>query len=143
MKKLILTSEAYEGEVLLMYDADNHLVVLDMMAAKLDAVQIDFMKKLAPVVYDKKTFQASFRSDSLKVVESAFQITFEMFWDRYAKKINKDRCDRLWKRLTEAEKAKAWLGLNRYLYHLALNTWKTKADPETYLSKKYYENEWK
>ncbi len=68
-------------------------------------------------------------------------ISFEAFWEAYAHKTRKAETREDWKKLTDADKIKALEGIRRYNNHLRLNTWKTKVDPNRYLKKRRWEDE--
>jgi hypothetical protein len=144
MKKLILTSPQFEGEVELLYGTDMILAVIDLQNAKLTEKQIKFMKSLAPIQFtDITEVKAAFQTDTLHIAEADYKVTFDMFWDKYGIKRNRDRSEKLWNKMSEANKVKAYSGLNAYLRFLALNSWRNKAQPDTYLKDQYWLNEWK
>jgi hypothetical protein len=66
-----------------------------------------------------------------------------MFWQRYDKKINRKRCEPLWEKLSKPKQVAAWAGIDAYNKFLQANSWRKKADPETYLRNEMWENEWK
>lgn len=143
MQKITATSKSYEGEVYIVYGADNKLLSVDFQAAVLSMAQTQWLMQRIPVQYETNAFIAELAAAKLEFVHSAFEVTFEMFWVKYGKKVNKARCLTLWNRMTKPNRAKAYFGLTPYLAHLAQNPWKGKADPETYLTKKMYENDYR
>jgi hypothetical protein len=143
MKKLILSSSQFTGEVHIVYDADLRLMMIDMSGSELSDEQIVVMKSRVPVVFNQDTFFQAFGSKTLNVIEADFKVSFEEFWNKYNLKRNKERVLKIWEKLKESEKVKAFYSLGQYDRHLQLNTWKTKADPDTYLRNKYFNNEWK
>lgn len=143
MKKIIGSSPSFSGEFHLLYDAEGCLVKIDFTAASMTPQQRNFIKVKAPTIYDSATFLACFENAKIEFIDEGYEIAFEMFWNSYARKINPDRCRTLWNRLTKAEQAKAFYGILHYNNHLKANPWKNKADPETYLKKEYWNNEWK
>jgi hypothetical protein len=142
MKKFICTAKTFVGEVHILYASNNQLLLIDFQQATLAPRQIEYLKVKCPAVYDD-TFVAAFGNAPLEFVAEGYKVSFEMFWERYAHKVNKKRCMQLWDKLSEANKVKAFAGLNPYLRHLQYNTWKNKADPETYLRNQYWLNEYK
>jgi hypothetical protein len=66
-----------------------------------------------------------------------------MFWQLYDKKINRKRCEPLWDKLSKNKQVAAWAGINAYNKFLQANSWRKKADPESYLKNEMWENEWK
>lgn len=143
MKKLILTSPGFNGEVELLYGTDGMLVLIDMQNADLNAAQVRYLKTASPIFYEKDSFKAAFRSDTLVVTEGDYKVTFDMFYNEYGVKRNRDRCEKIWAKMSEVERVKAYAGIKPYKRHLTLNTWKTQADPENYLKKKFWLNDWR
>jgi hypothetical protein len=143
MNKYIVTSSKFSGEIQLLYGPDGRLLVIDFLHCDLNDVQIDYFKRHVPISYTEDTFKSSFGKSELSVIREGFRVEFEQFWDRYNQKHNRERCLKLWSKLSEAEKVKAYYGLVAYERHLSLNTWKSKADPDTYLRNKLWQNQWK
>lgn len=131
MKKLLLTSPKFEGEIIVIYGADMLLAYVDFRDAENSLKQIDYLIRKVPAQFTTtKDFIASMESTSLVVVEADYKVTFEMFFDEYGHKRNKARCIKPFERLSEANKVKAFVGIRRYNRHLQFNPWKNKMDPE-------------
>ena len=143
MKKLILTSPLFSGEVELLYGVDSKLVLIDMRNAELTEKQVKYMKDLTPIIFDKDTFKESFKSDSLTVVEENFEVTFDMWYKDYPYKRNRDRCDKLWSKMSKADRLRAYAGNKAYKRFLAKRPWQTTLDPENYLKNREWLNEYK
>lgn len=142
MNKYIITSPRFTGEINVLYGLDNKLLFIDFMRCDLTEEQIEFFKSKLPVVYTE-AFMDAFGSSKLTVVSADYKVTFEQFWNRYANKINRLRAEKVWNKLSEADQVNAYFRYSLYERHLALNQWKTKADPERYLKDRYWESEWK
>lgn len=149
MKRYIITSPAFTGEVGVLYGSDHRLQFVDFTKAQMSNEQIAFFKEHVPVELDAtrvdehtEIISTSFGRSRLSVVGEGYHVTFEMWWKRYNIKRNKGRCEQLWSKMTEAERVNAYFKLGSYERHLQLNTWKTKAEPDTYLRKRYYENDY-
>lgn len=143
MKRFIATSPGFPGEVHLVYHNDGRLVLLDMLKAELTPEQIQYLMNRTPATYNPEAFKAAFGTAKLEFIQEDYKVSFEGFWDRYDQKVNKIRAQKLWDRLSGVQQIKAYFGLTAYFRHLQANPWKSKADPETYLRNKYWENEWK
>ena len=144
MKKLILTSPRFQGEVNVVYGEKQELLLIDLSSASMEDYQVDVLKARTPARFSDITqlFEA-YGTKTLRVIEEAYEVSFENdFWTPYNKKVNKQRVLKLWDNLSKAEQANAVAGLKRYKKHLSENTWKTKADPERYLKDKMWLNEW-
>jgi len=142
MKRIITTSAAFSGEVYIVYGENNMLLLIDFMNAVLSPEQINFLKQFTPVFYNDQ-FPEAFGKARLEFVIEGYEVTFDMFWRKYDEKLNRDRCLKRWDRMPKADRAKAYAGITPYFRHLQKNTWKNKANPDTYLRDKYWENEWK
>lgn len=80
-------------------------------------------------------------STVFKVQELQQDLSFKGFWDAFAYKHgNKQRAERLWKLLTEVQRAKAIAYIPTYKAML-INSNKDHLYPETYLYQKRFENE--
>jgi len=143
MNRYIVTSSKFTGEIQLLYGPDSRLLYIDFLHCDLTDIQIEYFKKNVPTYYSDETFKSNFGKSELTVIREGFRVEFEQFWDEYNQKHNRERCLKLWSKLSEGEKVKAYYGLVAYGRHLRLNTWKSKADPDTYLRNKYWQNQWK
>jgi hypothetical protein len=113
-----------------------------MFQAEMDAEIVLRFKDAIPVTVETLMTGNAF-SKATTIVEADFTITFEMFWQRYDKKINRKRCEPLWNKLSKTKQVTAWAGIEAYNKFLQGNSWRVKADPETYLRNEMFENEWK
>lgn len=143
MKKLLLTSSAFSGQIQVVY-YQNQLVLFDCQNAELSTEQVEYLKKRVPVLFNTlNDFVKAFNSTKLMVIEEQFCISFDEFWSKYAMKRNRERCIKLWEKLSQADKVKAYAGVSVYKNYLQKNTWRSMAEPETYLRNKYWNDEWK
>lgn len=151
MRRFIITSPAFTGEINVLYGAsprpspeereEMRLQYIDFTKCDLSDDQIKYFKERLPVLYDDK-FLEPFGKSKLNVTEEGYRVSFDMFWNRYSLKRNRERCVKIWDKLSEADQVNAYFKLGQYERHLALNTWKTKADPDTYLRNKYWNDDW-
>jgi len=142
MNRYIITSPKFTGEIHVLYGPDNKLLMLDFMNCDCNEVQITYFKKQVPVFYTDQ-FAEAFGTSRLTIIQEGYRVSFDQWWSRYNVKRNKDRCIKLWEKLSEAEQVNAFAGLITYERFLSLNTWRTKAEPDTYLRKLMWKNEWK
>ena len=68
-----------------------------------------------------------------------FDIPFEKFWDAYGKKIDKDKTNKKWDKLSQEEKLTIMKHLPKYL--LSTPEIKYRKNPSTYLNQKTYLDE--
>jgi hypothetical protein len=66
-------------------------------------------------------------------------ITFEIFWNLYDKKTGREKCEKKWNNLTQAEKEMIIEKLPKYL--ATISDKKYQKDPLTYLNGKYWNDE--
>lgn len=142
MKKYIITSPKFAGEIHVLYGVDSRLLFIDFMKASLTDEQIEYFKSKLPVVYDQN-FSQAFGTSKLMIVEEGYTVTFDMFWNRYDHKVNRIRAEKEWNKLSEADQVNAFARYPLYDRHLKLNAWKTKAGPDRYLKDRFWESEWK
>lgn len=118
------------------------LMFIDFTKSELSEEQMQWFKSILPV-WLKEDFMKAFGNSPMTVTEEGYRVTFEMFWKRYNKKINKPRSEYQWNKLSEADQVNAYFKLSAYERHLALTGWRNKLDPENYLKRRSWNNEWK
>lgn len=142
MKRIIITSNGFFGQVYAVYGDDLMLRSLEMTAAQLTPAQVEWLKENIPTLLYAEMAE-HLATKRLHCVIEGYEVSFDQFWDAYDEKINVGRCKPVWNKLTAGEKAQAYMGILAYNRHLAEQPWKTKANPENYLKQKYWNNKWK
>lgn len=142
MKKYNITSPTFTGEINVLYGLDDRLQFIDFMKADLSEQQINWFKQHLPAIHTDKLPDA-FGTARLNITEEGYSITFEMWWNLYDLKRNRLRAEKIWNKLSGADRVNAYFKFRLYARHLMLNQWKTKAEPETYLKNRYWENDWR
>ncbi len=140
MRRFLITSEVYTGEAELHYEADGRLVLLDMTRTNMSADLVGKFKLKVPQHVDGL---ATAFTGKVVVVEADYEVTFDMFWKKYDKKINRKRCELLWPRMSKADQVAAYVGVTAYDKYLKRVDWRSKLDPENYLKNKTWENEYR
>lgn len=141
MRKFLITSPNFSGNTELVYGEQDSLVYVSFLNATMTGSQKQsFLHSVPMQVSLIEPFSAKY--PQLTVVETSFTITFDAFWDKYNKKINRIRASNLWQKLSAVEQVKAYYGIVKYEKYLKKEGWRGKADPETYLRNKYWENEY-
>lgn len=138
MKKYHITSDRFKGYVELIYN-EGILAHVNFTNAEM---QMETAKMFIRCISWHQENVADNFGGSTKIVESDVEITFEMFWKQYQKKINKTRALKLWDKMNVADRVSAYVGIRPYNKYLFENKWRSKADPETYLRNRYWENEY-
>lgn len=141
MKKILITSPDFEGEVLLLYTPDDCLMTLDFRNASLSDHQLEYIKQYTPIKYPEVLAEA-YPTDKLVLIEGKYAVSFEQWWNEYDKKINRKRCENKWKRMSDTDRLAAFIGTRRYKEYLKREHWRTQADPDTYLTQEYWLTEW-
>lgn len=142
MKRFIVTSPSWQGEAEIVYNESGLLVRISFegcVFADHNRV-VDKFKALVPVLVTD--LQVAFQNTSATVVEADFEVNFDMFWKAYNLKHNRVRAVNLWNKLSKTDQVKAYFGVPIYDKFLKKEKWRSKADPETYLRNKMFENEY-
>ena len=145
MKRFIITSPAFTGEINVLYGIDHKLQFVDFMKSDLTDSQIEFFKSNLPAQFQLSSQEllGFFGTARLNITDEKYFVGFEQFWNRYDLKRNRDRCEKIWSKLSQADQVAAFFKLGRYERYCQVNiSWYTKADPDTYLRNKYWNNDW-
>lgn len=149
MKKLIITSVDFSGQVVATYgvaedmNAYPPLLMVDYREAVLTEKQKYKLQCLMPLTIQPGVEQA-FGTTRINVTEQSAELDFENdFWEPYGLKHNKDRAIKEWKKLSAADQALAVFCLPAYLRHLQFSTYgRAKVGADKYLNKKYWLTKW-
>lgn len=140
MRKFIIKHTKYGGEIEVVYNA--HIVQnINFSNAQITPDVLAAFKRLLPATLAEFTRAKWIGNDGV-IVEADYEITFDQFWNDYGKKINKSRSILLWQKMNKAMQLAAWTGIKKYDAYLKKESWRGKADPETYLRNRYWENEY-
>lgn len=137
MKKYILTSPKFKGQVTFGYDHNGDIVFYSNEIA--DEVVVKWMKRFLPVDEDAlEWFKTKVQATIREVPED---LSFDRFWEIYDKKINRKRAEPLYDKLTDAEKMLAIVKIKAYFDYCQIKK-RGVADPEKYLRERYFETDW-
>ena len=139
MKRFLITSPKFTGQAELLYNDAGVLCKIDCTDTNMGAAIHQFKQQ---VPAREGMLQESFSSQTV-IIEAEFEVTFDMFWKKYNKKLNKSRCIMLWGKMNKAHQVQAFFGVDSYDKYLKKEGWRNKADPETYLRNAYWENEYR
>lgn len=67
---------------------------------------------------------------------------FDAFWEAYGKKVNRKRCEPLWKKLSDSERMTCLQSIPAYNSYLKRMGNRAKLDPENYLKRESFQNPW-
>lgn len=139
MKKYLLSSNKYSGEVELIYSPMFEMADFSKTNMTIEGRQ--WMLRRIPMYASE--LPNMIQGTGAVMVEESLVVHFEDWWKLYNKKINKERTVKLWDKLSDTDKQKAWIGVMKYNRHLSKNLWQNKADPETFIRNKYWNNDYK
>lgn len=144
MLKVIVTGN-FAGSIELAY-GDNEiggrpLMSVAFVGTALTDGNVRGFLGMVPVRYGS-TWAQDWGTDKLKFSVMESEVTFEEFWNAYGNKVNPIRCKPVFAKLSTADKTMAIKCISAYNRYLARNTWRNKADPETWLKKKMWETGW-
>jgi hypothetical protein len=139
MKKFILTSDAWSGEITLEYDDLHLLINMNLKEAELSEEQhLWFLRNMPRELAELQKLLD--KSKSAKLTEAPQEVTFEMFWDAYDEKVrsSKKKALKVWSRMTDANRLKAYLFIPKYNRSILPGCNKKYA--ETYLNAELWNN---
>ena len=144
MRRFIITSTKFTGQVELTYGTNDIITSIVFIDCSFTA---NAMQKIL-IIFSATAHVADLATqlkqyDQLVVVEKSCRISFEEWWNKYNKKINKLRCIPLFEALNDAETVLATEGIKPYDKFLAEAKVRQKLDPENYLKQKSWMNQWK
>ncbi|MEQ8685487.1 MAG: hypothetical protein RIE86_09345 [Imperialibacter sp.] len=142
MPKYLVTSTEFEGSMVLEFDAEGILRSFQNETI-MRPDQVNWLATHFPLTKEKLDFIKS-RSQTISVKTAVYDLTFENFWSLYNYKFgNKIRAAKLWKALSEADKIQALEAIAPYNYYLQTHPNQDRLYPETYLSGRRFENDFR
>ena len=141
MRRFLITSPNYTGQAEVIFNDAGTLCRIDVTDTSMQPAMVQGFKNRLCCHVDQ--VQQTFAGTAATVIEADFEVSFDMFWKKYDKKINKSRCIILWSKLDKSMQVLAFMGIAPYDKFLKKEGYRGKADPETYLRNRYWENEYK
>lgn len=139
MKKYLLTSSKWDGEIEVVYNDLNLMVSIDISRADLaEKQQIYFLRDLPREMAELEILKQ--KSPTLVVTEVVQEVSFEKFWNHYDEKIrsSKKRAEKAWNKLNKTDQVRAYNYIDKYKQSLYANTNAKYA--ETYLNAELWNN---
>ncbi len=139
MRKFLITHKTHwSGTIDVLYNNDI-LIRVDFQNAIIKSNVIkEFLQRLSPTIEQI----SKELGEKCVITESDFEITFEDFYNAYNNKVSKKRALAIWIKLNKADQLGAYLGIKPYNKFLTSTGFRQKADPDTYLRNRYWENEY-
>jgi len=138
MEKILLTSKKFEGEVVLGYEGS--FLVYFFNSAVMTPEQVKYLFRYLPWTRDMLDSFVAVTNMRTRIVPPATE--FADFWEAYAKKVNRKRCEPLWAKLSDNKRLACLMSLEPYDNYLRRNNGRAKLDPENYLKRYAWENDW-
>lgn len=139
MKKYVLTSPRFAGNVTFWYNEDDILVYFHN-EAEMNIQQHSWLLRHLPTQEDAIKPLSSVIEGTLELLPE--DLSFDRFWNAYARKVNRARVEPMWKKMSDAEKLQAIMQIKPYERYLQRTGFRGKADPENYLRKGYFTTDW-
>jgi hypothetical protein len=140
MKKYVVTSSGFQGELMFKYDLNGDIIGFEIQAV-LTKEQKDWYFKNLPKTESDLVVEWPRKSKTIKVVEVPEDLSFEAFWTRYGYKVgDKKKATKLWNEMKPESRALALSKIERYK-KFAENANIALVYPERYLSQRRFENE--
>ena len=137
MRKYVLTSPDFTGELIFGYNSEGVLVYFENKAELQDAHWL-YLSKNMPFV-DTELPSIVKKGKLTEITD----LSFERFWTDYKLKIgNKARAEKLWNGLQESERIAVFESLAKYNYYLKTHQGIAKAHATTFLNQRRWENEY-
>lgn len=138
MTKYVMTSGRFEGKIL--FGFNGGFLVFFENQSDLSELGIRWLFTHFPFTLEALEQMRGRISGKLDLVPS--DLSFDTFWEAYAKKVNRKRCEPLWKRLSDAEKMTCLQSIPAYNSYLKRMGNRAKLDPENYLKREAFQNPW-
>lgn len=131
-----------KGVAVLTYDDKDRLEAVDIS----ELYDLELHREWIWAWFPREMSGLLAQSNNAKITINAIleDLSFERFWEEYGYKIGKkSRVQLLWSNLSDKDKSKCLLALPRYNYFLANQKGIARLYPETFLSQRRFENEFK
>lgn len=140
MRRFIITSELFTGQAEAVYKDNGMLCKIDLTGCDFNQAFTNSFKNKVPA--HLSDIETAFDLTKVTIIEADFEVTFEMFWNKYNNKVNRKRTLALWEKLSKSKQVKAFYGIDAYNKYLSKKDWRNRQDPDTYLRNETFENEW-
>ncbi len=99
MRRFIITSQLFTGQAEAVYKDNGMLCKIDLTNCDFNQAFTSSFKSKVPA--HESGIETAFDLSKVTIVEADFEVTFEMFWQKYNKKINRKRSEPLWQKLSK------------------------------------------
>lgn len=139
MRKFQLTNSKLSGAISIVYDEHGILQMIDYTGSGASFEQVSYLTHKMPILFD--SLETFCKTANIDAVECGYEVSFEMFWNEYAYKVERKRTEQLWKAMSKVKQVKAYLSIAGYKRFLKRKKIEQKY-PDTYLRSEAFETEW-
>lgn len=148
LKYIITFKDIPTDEVSISYASNGKLIQLDATnASTISTEQLQFLKtKVPPLLtdpYNQLLELMELCKGKLNITQSEFDVSFDTFWNAYDYKRHKKDAQRLFEKLSYIDKLKCITSCTAYFAYRKRKGWLEQQLPDTYISKREFETEWK
>lgn len=140
MKKYILTSPKFTGTVVFGYSPDTDFLKLYHNESEMSDQQQVWLLQHLPYSLAEVVSLAKKISGTLEEIPQ--DISFDVFWELYGRKVNLKRCKPLFDGLSDENKLLAITRIKPYFKYCERTGFRGKADPDKFLRNQYFETDW-
>lgn len=139
MKKFVLTSPKFTGQIIIGYGTDGVMVYYSNDATFTFKQHVWFLNRMP---FMENQIHELAKAASCELLEVPQDTTFETFYNTYDKKRNANRCKPLYEKLADNDKLKAILAIKPYFDFCKRTGYRSIADPDTYIRQRYFDTGW-
>lgn len=139
LTKYLVETRSNTGGIILGYQ-NGLLHMVDIQTPNLEEKQVKWIWNWVPML---ESDAMHYKNEKIWITKMAEDLSFEAFWNKFDYKIGKkERAENLWKALRTDEKGAALKCIPKYKHWIATQNIKPTY-PETWLSQRRWENEFK
>lgn len=143
MRRFLVSGAKYTGEAELIYNTTGAIDGVQLSQTSLSAAQRKALLAGIPATVDGLAMAFE---NKLTIVEADIEETFEMFFNAFANKRNKQDALKLWNRLSLTDKVKCRLRIKAYFNYIKRmhqGGFQIKQMyPDTWIRGRHWEDEW-
>ncbi|MGY6521990.1 MAG: hypothetical protein ACXIUD_09695 [Mongoliitalea sp.] len=136
--KYTITAAKFTGKLVFGYS--NGLLTYFENAAEMKDANYRWILENMPLIPEQLKKLADAIPAKMEVVPE--DLSFDAFWNAYNKKANRHRCEPLWAKMSDADRIECLSSIKPYDAYLKRVSYRAKLDPENYLKKEAYRNQW-
>lgn len=141
MNRFLVSLGSIENAAILGYDEQTERLMLVDIQGDFSEKQHDWFFNWLP--YNMDQLHQRSKHEKVQVFPVPENLSFERFWDEYDHKVGKKvRAHKLWDALSDSDRLNCFKAIPRYKFWLAHKNIE-KLYPETFLSQRRWENEFK